>query len=189
MHSTRTFRALGLAAAVALSALCSSAMADAYVGGSLGSSHLSLDCTGTTTCDNTGSAYKFIGGYRFGNGFAGELGFHDFGKATATVSGVDLTAKATAITLAAAYQANLSDDWGLVGRLGVASVRAKISGALGGVSSSVKDTKTNAYFGLGVNYKLTSDLRVELGADSTKAEIDGDKATVRAYSLGLNYSF
>ncbi len=178
-----------LSALLACALMSGAALADTYVGGSVGTSHLSMDCAGTTSCDNNDTSYKLVGGYRFGNGLAAELGFHGFGTAKASVSGVDVSAKATAVTLAAVYQIDVSDTWGLVGRLGVASVKAKVSGSMGGASASVKDTNTNAYYGLGVNYKLTNELRVELAADSTKAEIDGEKATVRSYNLGLTYSF
>lgn len=182
-------KTISLLAVIAASMLSTGAMADAYVSGAVGSAKLNIDCEGTTKCDTSDTSYKLVGGYRFGNGFAGEIGFHNFGTMKATALGVDLTAKASAVTVAAAYQVDVTDSWGLVGRLGVANVKSKVIGTMGTVTESIKDTKTNAYFGIGANYKLTNELRVELAVDSTKAEIDGEKASVRSVNLGLNYSF
>ena len=50
------------------------------------------------SCSDTDTAWKIFGGYQFSRYFAAELGYNDFGKATASgvISGVNVDAKVEA---------------------------------------------------------------------------------------------
>ena len=166
--------------------MCSGALAQGYVGVASGTSKMDLDCAGAAVCDESGSAAKLVGGYEFSPGWAGELGFVDFGKTKAADSGVSVSIKAQAVTFGVAYQAQFNPQWGLNLRLGAAQVRAK--GSVAGLGS-VTDTTTKPYVGVGLNYALSPKVRIELGADFTKGEIEGAKADVHAVTLGAKFSF
>ncbi|MGA0611238.1 porin family protein [Caldimonas sp. KR1-144] len=180
-----------LALAFAGASLASTgAMAQVYVLGGVGSGNIDVDCAGAAQCDKSDTAYKFVGGYSFGNGFSAELGYTNYGKAKASDSGIRAELEANALQIGAAYQAPLATDWGLNLRLGLARMKTEISGSIAGVGSgSDSDTTTQPYFGIGVNYAFSKQVKVELGADFSKAEFDGDKGNVRAVTVGLRYDF
>lgn len=181
---------ISLVIAAAASMLSFNALAQGYVSAAVGPSDADIDCTGAATCDKTSTAVKLVGGYRFGSNFSGELGYMDLGKATASGSGISVEMKASALMLGVAYQAQLSPTWGANFRLGVASVKTRISGTVSGLgSASDSETNTVPYVGVGVNYAVSKNVKLEFGADFTRAEYDGEKSDVRAVTFGVRYDF
>lgn len=176
--------------AVIASLISSAAMADVYVSGAVGSGHVNADCTGVASCDNNGTAFKLTGGYAFANGISVEMGYIDFGKASANDSGVSVKLQPRAITLAAAYKQGFTSAFYGTARLGVASMKASVSGTVSSVGSA-SDSKTTAqpYFGLGLGYSVTPTTHIELAGDFTRAEYAGEKASVRALTIGVRHDF
>jgi hypothetical protein len=156
---------------------------------SLGQGHLNADCTGVQTCDRNAFGGKAMFGHAFGNGFALEGGYTNFGKFRASQGAVGLSGRPEALSLSGAYTANLTPDWGLVGRLGVARVRTKVNAEVGALAGSSSESKTQPIAGLAVNYALTPSTRVELGVDATRAQIQGERSNVRMVSLGARMAF
>jgi len=156
---------------------------------SLGQSHLSVDCSGTQTCDRNASGGKAMFGYSFGNGFALEGGYTRFGTFRASQGALGLSAKPEALSFGGAYTAALSHDWGLVGRLGVARVRTKLNAEVGTLAGSDSESKTQPIAGLAINYALTPATRVELGMDTTRAQVQGERSNLRLISLGARMAF
>jgi len=157
-----------------------------YLLGAGGSSHHNNDCTGTTNCDNTGNAFKLLGGYRFGNGVAIEATSFDFGKSKASALGINLELKAKAVGLGAAVYAELAPSWVGTLRLGVASVKMTATGSNGYNSS---ESSTNAYVGLAIAYHFTPAVSAELGYDSTKGKILGESGNISAVTVGVGVKF
>jgi OOP family OmpA-OmpF porin len=193
----KTLSVLALAAA---SMFSSAAMAQAYVGGAVGTGHVNLDCDGATSCDNDSTAFKVLGGYNFGNGLAAELGYISFGKATASDAGLSAEAKATGLMLGVAFHAPLANDFGLTGRLGMINMKTvpvisvfmktEITGTVAGVgSASDSETNIKPYFGFAVTYAVAKNLKLEAGADFSRAEYDGEDASVRTLTAGLRFDF
>jgi hypothetical protein len=156
---------------------------------SLGQGHLNVDCTGVQACDKNATGGKAMFGYAFGNGFALEGGYTNFGKFRASDGAVGLSAKPEALSFGGAYTAALTPDVGLVGRLGVARVRTKLHAEVGTLSGSDSESKTQPIVGLAVNYALTPSTRLELGVDATRAQYQGEKSNVRMVSLGARMAF
>lgn len=173
----------------AIALLSSAAMAQGYVGIGAGASHLNGDCTGTTSCDTSGNSIKVYGGYGFGNGLSVELGYLDFGKATATVGGINGSIKTSGLLLGGAWRAAFSPDWGGSLRLGLANVKTEVNASGGGASGSASETTTQPYFGFGIDYALSKNAKVELGADFSRSEIQGSKGDVRAIGIGVRFDF
>lgn len=161
----------------------------AYGQFSLGQSHMNVDCTGVQTCDKNTTGGKALLGYSFGNGFALEGGYANFGKFRASQGAVGLSARPEAAFLGGAYQAQLTPEWGLVGRLGAAHVRTKLNADVGTLSSSDSESKTQPMVGLAVNYALTPTAKLELGVDATRAQYQGERANLRMVSLGARFAF
>jgi OmpA-OmpF porin, OOP family len=173
---------VGLMAVFAVSA----SHADPYVAASLGSSKLDDDCAGTIACDTRSTGLKVLGGYKFTPNFAIEGGYLDFGKAKATLAnGVPFTLKVNGLGVGAAFHQDLNQDWNLVGRLGVASLKAEV-GVPGG---SAEDTNAQLYGGLGVGYRITPKMSIDASYDFSKAEFRGGKSNVNMLGVGLTVSF
>lgn len=170
-----------------LDSLPGAAAAQTYGVVSLGSSKVDLGCGGSgLSCDESGTAFKLLGGYKFTPNLALEGGYMNFGEAKVS-DGVDtLKVKADAFAIGGAFHHDFAQNWNFVARLGVAQVKAKAS--LAGVGSA-SDSSAQLYGGLGLGYKLTKQLSLDASWDFTKAEIEGAKEDVRALSLGLTYAF
>lgn len=180
---------LAIAIATLASLLSTSAMAGGYVGAGVGASHINVDCTGIASCDDTGTGGKVYGGYEFGGGFGAELGYVNFGKAKAADAGLTADIKVDGFYAAAAFRAPLGQDFGLTARLGVASLKTKISASMGGFSGSDDETHTDAFFGIAGDYAITKNLKIELSADFSKAKFDTEKASVRSINAGIRFDF
>lgn len=181
--------ALVLTAALAASAAHADQPAQPYVTVAGGTTHMSLDCSGATSCDKSDTGGKILGGYSFGNGFSLEGGYISFGKASGSDGGTAATIKPTAILLGGVFSLPLSSEWGLNARLGAARVKSKIDARVGNATGSASETKTKVYAGLGLTYAVSSAVKLELGLDSTQAEFSGEKGTLRLISVGATFSF
>ena len=183
-------KSLIAAALVATTFASTGAMAQAYVSADIGVGHASIDCTGTTSCDDNGTSFKVTAGYKLGYGFAAEFGYIDFGKAKAAGAGFDAKLQAKAWTLGAAYELPIAADFSGVARLGVASVKTSASANVAGLGSgSASDTKTEAYYGLGANYAVAKNIKIKAGVDWSHADFQGSTAVVRSISAGVQYEF
>jgi hypothetical protein len=179
------------AAAIAAAGMFSSAaMAQAYVSAAVGQGHLDDDCTGIEACDNTGTASKFVGGYHFGGGLSAEVGYLDFGKASFRDGTLSGNVKAAGLTVGVAFRAPLGERFGLSARVGAARLKSKVNATLAGVgSASESETHTKAYFGVGADYVINKNFRVEAGVDFSKAELFDAQGDVRAITVGARFDF
>jgi len=184
-----TLAALALAAGAQAQTNSNSNKPSVYGLLSAGQGHLNADCTGVQACDRNATGGKAALGYSFGNGFAVEGGYTNFGRFHASQGPVGVNARPEALSLSGVYTANLTPDWGLTGRLGVARVRTKVGADVGVLSGSDRESKTQPIAGLAVNYALTPSTRVELGVDATRAQYQGEKSNVRMVSLGARMAF
>jgi len=182
-------------ALAALATLVFSAAASAQVYGvvSAGVSKHDVDCAGTTSCDDSGTAYKIMGGYKFTPNLAAEVGYLDFGKSKATVGPAALDIKVSGFGAGVALHGDFSPTWTGVARLGLAQVKTKLSASLQGVSASDSDDNTNLYGGLGVGYRVSKSVTVDAAWDFTRGKYEknglDESANVNAFSLGMTFSF
>ena len=164
-------------------------MAQAYVSGGVGFSHINADCSGALSCDRSDTAAKITGGYELGNGFALEAGYITFGKVKASDAGILAQFKVQGFTLGGAYRLPLAKDIDMSLRLGLAHLKTKVSAQAGALFGSDSDNKTNAYAGFGFGYALDKNLKVETGFDFSRAGYQDEKANVRAITVGARYAF
>ncbi len=171
--------------AAVLAAIAGSASAQGYVGAVTGLTRYSVDCTGTTRCDKSDTGYKVYGGYQINPHWGVEVGYTDFGKTKGTVGALDLEVEAKAFSAVGVLRGQFSTDWSGVLRLGIASVKSKLSTAFGSKSES----NVKAYAGIGLEYALTNELKVTASGDFTDAEVEDQSGGVKMLSLGLQYGF
>lgn len=186
----KTFIAM---AATALLAFAATAQAQGYVGAAFGPTNLDTDCTGTVTCDKSGSGFKVYGGYKFLPFLAGELTYMSFGKAKASVdfggSLVTAEIKTSGFGGGVAFMGDLAPNWPAAARLGIARMKADVSGSAFGISASQSESTTQAYFGLDIGYAFSKNAAVTLSADFSRSEFDGAGDNVRLIGVGFKYSF
>ena len=178
----------GLVAVAAL-LLSTGAMAQSYISIAAGQGHQQMDCTGATSCDATGTALKIVAGQSIVQGLSMEIGYLDFGTVKASNSLVSAEIKSSALTLGVAYKLPFTPDLAGNLRLGLASMKAKATGTSFLGNSSASETNSKLYYGLGLSYAFSNAVAAEIGADFSKAELQGDKADVRAVTAGLRFTF
>jgi OmpA-OmpF porin, OOP family len=179
----------------ALAALTVSAVASAQGYGvvSAGVSRLNADCTGTTSCDKSDTAFKLLGGYKFMPNLAAELGYFSFGKAKASDGAIDVEIKNTGFGGGVAFHQDVAPNWPFVARLGLAQMKTKISAAAGGGSGSDSDNNIALYGGLGIGYKIAKSVSIDASWDFSKSKYNkngvDESGSLNAISVGLTFGF
>jgi OOP family OmpA-OmpF porin len=176
-------------AVIAALILSSAALAQGYVGAAVGATKFDVDCSGTTTCDDTDTGGKLFGGFKFTPNWGAELSYFDFGKAKATLGPDSSELKATAFGAGFSFSGTFAPGWTGVARLGAARVKSKVSATVGGLATSDSENHTKAYYGFGVGYMVMPNLSIDAAADFTKWKFDTDSDNLRLLSLGVTYSF
>lgn len=177
-----------LAIALVIASALAPAFAQGYVAGYVGQSDYDIDCSGTTSCDNKDTGFKFAGGYMFMPNFGAELSYTDFGKARATLGSLGAEIQTTSIGLFAVGVAPI-DQFTLFGKLGFASNKTELTGSLGAVSASEDDTSTEFAWAIGAGYFFNKNLGVELEYSATKAKFQGESGDVYLLALGVKFRF
>ncbi len=183
-----------IAVAAILGAMMGAASAQVYVAGNVGQSHFKVDCSDTISCDKSDTGYKLTAGYKLNPVVALEASYVGFGKTKAR--GLDDNADAATVELkangflfAAAFRQLLTPELGLVGRLGLSSLKSKGSFHSPTASASDSQSSTKPYFGVGAEYAFTKQLRLTAGADFTRVKFDDESYSVRLLSIGAQYDF
>jgi OOP family OmpA-OmpF porin len=176
--------------ALALSAIGFSALADSpFVGVNIGYGRLDVDCTGAPNCSKGNTAGKMFGGYQWSNGWGLELGIQRFASADAhdATASVDFTADA--LSLAALYRLELSQDWWGGARLGFARVDLKRDYSDTTGQLSLSDTSTQPVIGLDLGYRLNKQLSLTASADFSRAKAEGETRNMNFWAVGMKYEF
>jgi OOP family OmpA-OmpF porin len=159
------------------------------LGAAAGISKFNDSCAGTTSCDTTDRALRLNVGYGFGNGLVAEAVSFNFGKLKASASGVTAELKATALGGGIAYYATLSPNSALFTRLGLANVKAKVTGSGFGVRVTDSESHTALYAGLGFAWNLNPSTAIELAWETTRVKYGGEKEAVSAATVGVSFRF
>ena len=192
-----------IAGAVALISLASgSAFAQSYVGANIGDAHASRGCgagtatTQITSCDKTDFAYKLYGGYQLpGTDFAGELSYTHLKGFKGTGTGASSDSKDSYWGIGGAYRPSFGSGWGGVARVGAAYGTSKTDYSLaGGATGQQSKDGWHPYFGLGVNYEIAKNIKLEADWDNTRITSQvptfaSSTAVVNTYTVGASFGF
>jgi hypothetical protein len=191
-----------IAGAFALAALASgSAFSQTYVGGNIGLSHAdhgcnALDATGTSfSCDKNEFAYKLYGGYQLpGLPWAAELSYNSLGRFKANGDGADGNVRGSYWGFGGAYRPDFGNGLGGVARLGAAYGQGKTDYSLAGVSGSETKNDWHPYYGLGLNYAIAKNIKLEADWDNTRLTsqvptFGSSTSVVNTYSIGASFGF
>ena len=191
-----------IAGAFAFAALASgSAFAQSYADVNLGTSHANHGCgaaeagAAITSCDKNAFAWKLTGGYQLpGTDFAGELSYFDLGKFKGSGTGTSAEAKDSYWGLGGAYRPSFGSGWGGVARVGAAYGTSKVDYSLGTATGEHSKNGWHPYYGLGVNYEIAKNIKLEADWDNTRITSQvptfaSSTAVVNTYSLGASFGF
>ena len=205
-------RLLAVSAVAAAMAFSAGALAQGYVGGSVGQSDFKVDCDPGFSCDTKDTGYKLFGGYGFTPYLAVEGAYVDLGKASESGSGTFLVDTGKGVvpvtgTGTASLKASGFGLWGVgiapfgnasvFAKLGVASIKAKgeicvtlTAPAVGSGCDSDSKTTTDIAWGVGAGYSFTPNLGARIEWERFRAKIpDGDKFDIDLLSAGIVYRF
>lgn len=154
-------------------------LSSVYLGGSVGQSEFKDGCRDVTDCDEKDTAWRLFGGYQFNRYFAAELGYHDFGEASAP--GAKLEGNAWDLVGIAGYP--IVDKLSVYGKLGVYRGELNATGA--------KETNSDLTYGAGLQYDVLKNLGVrgEWQRYSKMGGGDVVETDVDVLSLGVLYRF
>ena len=194
MNCMKTAFAIVLPAAfMAISAPASAQQSDAgwYIGGSYGMTSFDIDTTGiaSPSLDDSDSGFKIFGGFQFTKNWGMEFGYVDFGKAglAGSVFGIPFTSDVgvTAFTFAGTGTLPLSENFALLGKVGLANWDAKVNVSTGFGVGSDSDSGTDIFYGVGLRYSFNKNIGVQV--EFEQYETDADSASMT--SVGLRYKF
>ena len=187
-------RLIGNLIVLSVSAFASVCLAQGYIGGSVGLTDADADCTGTTSCDNKDTGFKFFGGYMFTPNFGVEGAYFDLGKAKQSgvvppFGNVSAEFKASGFGIYAIGVAPI-DQFSVFGKVGFASTKVKLSGTVAGLgSASESETNTNVAWGLGAGYNFNKNLGIRAEWERFRGEFQSEKVDVDLLSIGVKYTF
>ena len=181
------------AAVLAISAPAAAQQSDAgwYIGGSYGMTSFDIDTAGITSpsLDDSDSGFKIFGGFQFTKNWGMEFGYVDFGKAglAGSVFGIPFTSDVgvTAFTFAGTGTLPLSENFALLGKVGLANWDAKVNVSTGIGAGSDSESGTDMFYGIGARYSFNKNLSVQV--EFEQFETDADSASMT--SVGLRYKF
>lgn len=206
MNTTKATIALlsvAVATAFAGSAFAQGKETGGYVGLGVGQAKAKDACEAvsgagfSSSCDDTATAWKIYGGYKFNRYLAAEAAYTDLGKTTATVTvpaafgggSVSNEVKSNAWELVAvgSYPIGTS-GFAPYGKAGFYRGESKGSGSVvvagTTVSASAKETNNDFTFGLGVRYDFLRNFGVRAEWQRYNADTDID-----VFSVGFQYNF
>jgi opacity protein-like surface antigen len=131
-------------------------------------------------------------GYVLSPSWALEAGYRGIGDDNVfeLVQGYKLKTRTRMGYLAARNTWQLSEDWSLYGKAGVA--QGRLTAGIDGkdVSGAEKVKKNGLYLGLGVAYAVSKDVSLQLELEHTdKLKLQGLSASMDRFSLGVRVGF
>jgi OOP family OmpA-OmpF porin len=147
-----------------------------YAGANLGAPRYEDGIQGSTG-HGDGVSGKVFGGYQVTPNIAFEAGYADLGRVGDDAGHV----KARGEYLDAVGLAPITDQWTLLGRLGVAHID---------VDTPHGDTSGNGLkLGAGAQYALTRDVALRGEWERYRPDVFGDKPNIDQYTVGVRYGF
>lgn len=192
LNPIRRIRSLRNVLLLATTAVSLSAVAQGYVGLSLGQSRTDISCVGSITCDKNGTAYKIFGGYMFSPYLGLEASWYERGNSKQTL--VDPGLGAASLKWS-------GQSYGLFGIAAAPFDRGAIFAKIGGLRSDLKreisgtsttsssNSRTDFAWGLGASYKYSSDASARIEIERIRAEFGGTKLDVDLVTLGFLFRF
>lgn len=180
-----------LAAALLAATSSFASAAGVYAGGAVGYTRADIDCSGTSSCTNSGTGLKAFLGYQFNDTFAAELQYVDLGKPNATIGAVKVDLKSTGFGVRGLASFPLSKEAAGFVALGIQQNKSDASATVGSLSGSTSESSTQPSVAIGVDWTLSGALKLRGELESMRFRGVGNSGSysVANLSVGLKYSF
>lgn len=195
---------LGAAAVVLSSASVAQPRQDMgwYIGGSFGKSEADVDCAGTTSCDDSDTAWKIFAGYQINRNFAVEAGYGSLGEVKLStpafvflgtpIPAADVKIETTAWEVVGIGSFPIADRFSLYGKVGLYGADTDIDVNFPGLGSAGdSDDNIDLTFGFGARFDVTRNfgIRAEWQRYSDVKASDFGKSDVDVMSVGIVFRF
>ncbi|MFY8085351.1 MAG: outer membrane beta-barrel protein [Rubrivivax sp.] len=176
-------------AAIALGLALGGAQAQGFAGLSAGTSRADIDCSGTLTCDRSGTAWKVYGGYMLHPNFGVQADLYRQGRARlsasltegSVVSG-ELKGEGVGLYGLAVAREGI---WSAFGKAGWLSSRTTGTARLADLGSSRRETHTHFGWGAGVGVDWTKNLGARLEYERLRSRLQGESVDVDQVTAGI----
>lgn len=161
-----------------------------YVTASVGSAKQKATVEqGSVSDDDTG--FQIAGGLRLDNNFGVEVGYTSFGTASVEAAGIEASAKPRSLHVAVTAESNITPEFSVTGKLGVAANRTKVETRMGRITDSANESQTSLVFGVGASYAFTPEVALvaEYHNFGKVAKEEGINLKASLISIGVRYSF
>lgn len=177
--------------ALATTLACGGALAQGYLGLTLGNTTQDVNCSGWSRCDDSDTGFKLYGGYKFAPNMSLEGGYTDFGSVGLGNTLASGSYSATALSVGGAFFLPLAPKLTGTARLGLAYVDADYgyAGPFGLFAASSSDSSVEPYLGLALSYALTPQLSLTGSLDWQRVKYPNGSGSARMLGLGLSYGF
>jgi OmpA-OmpF porin, OOP family len=177
---------VGLLAVAASGASAQGIRPDAgfYLGGGLGQSKFKEWCDPIfSSCEDTDTSWKLLGGYRFNRYVAAEASYIDWGEVTAgTSSGARVAAKQRSYGLAVVGTLPIGERFELFGKAGFLQTEQQTRRITPDPSTFNREF-SEFHYGLGAKYAFTKNWALRGEWENT------EKLKVELLSIGVEYRF
>jgi len=176
-----------------LLASCSVALAEPYVGGSIGYARSGVDCASGANCSKNATGAKAFVGYSFTEMFALEASYFDLGKASASLGPASEDVKSSGYGLRGVLSVPFNKDFSGFAAVGINRVKSRDTASVGilSLSSTTDTTATKPSFALGVDYAVTPALKLRGEVEQIRfdAPANSGNYNVTNFNVGLKYGF
>lgn len=179
---------VGVASAMMIAAPAVAQDQGFYAGLHIGQVKSDVDCAGASTCDDSDTAWRILGGYQFNKHLAAELGYTDGGEVSLAGSGFSASIKTKLWEVVAVGSWPFTPNFSAYGKLGMYRADTDLSGT--GVSSE-SESNTDLTYGLGVRWDFTKNLGVRAEYQIYKDVGGGNigESDVDVISVGVIWKF
>lgn len=161
----------------------------------LDSALTALGHTGFSSTINEPTVYKLQVGYKVNKNFAVEGGYLGSNNETYTAQGGSLAAPANASANITGWNVTavgilpLSEQFSLLGKLGVANIRESVTLSGAGGSRSADGTKTDVTYGIGAQYDFTKEVfgRLEVDNYNVGSGTSSSRGSVWMFDMGYKF--
>ncbi|WMW80139.1 outer membrane beta-barrel protein [Undibacterium cyanobacteriorum] len=178
--------------AVACAMISAQASAQSYLGGTVGRTKWSVDCTGTNPCSTGAAGFKLYGGYEFNQTFALEGGYVYLNEVSFNISNLKATFNGRGFDLAGVFKTPEMNRFRGFGKVGAAFMKGELIASVGGAQGSDNNYSTQPLVGFGVLYSVDKNLSLRAEFDHRRVKASGYPDTtsnVNMFSVGLQSSF
>jgi OOP family OmpA-OmpF porin len=183
--------------ALASAMLSTSASAQFYAGGSVGSNVSNEPCFFYSNCTKSNTGYKLFTGYDFNKQFAIEASYLQLGKAASSFTDGTIfrnqSLQTSGISLAGVMNHDFTDNFTGFVKLGLASLKetdkVKYSSPSTNFNGSSDWTNTNVMFGAGVKYKVNDKVSLRLEFEQYRDKSNVRRNNAQQISAGVQYGF